>query len=300
MRLVAAVDIHDKADEVIAIASPWAKRFHGTLDLLFASEWSTEGLPPPALRSDELDALWASWEERASEERRALVARLEALPEDIRGYARVLSGRPADVIPDAVRPYDLLVVATHARKGVSRVLLGSVVHRLVRQLQTPALVAGLVDRIPDPSGRLLVLAPVDERGEGALPWISAHLGAERVEIVHVTASLGPRGLLASVTSPQTTSLQPVLDGISLKTQIHRQAEQHGFPAAPVRLQARETQNPGDTIAKIAGEIGADLIVMPTHGRSGLQRWFVGSVAERVMERAPCAVLVVPVAEGAQG
>ncbi|RQV01926.1 universal stress protein [Burkholderia cenocepacia] len=47
------------------------------------------------------------------------------------------------------------------------------------------------------------------------------------------------------------------------------------------------------IVGLAGEIGADLIVMGTHGRRGVQRMFLGSVAERVLRVAKCPVLMIP-------
>lgn len=50
--------------------------------------------------------------------------------------------------------------------------------------------------------------------------------------------------------------------------------------------------PFEEIVKTAAEQGADLIVMGTHGRSGLNRLLLGSVAERVIRLAPCPVLTV--------
>lgn len=47
------------------------------------------------------------------------------------------------------------------------------------------------------------------------------------------------------------------------------------------------------IVGLAGEIGADLIVLGTHGRRGVQRLFLGSVAERVLRQAACPVLMIP-------
>jgi nucleotide-binding universal stress UspA family protein len=47
------------------------------------------------------------------------------------------------------------------------------------------------------------------------------------------------------------------------------------------------------IAKRGREIGADLIVVGTHGRTGLAHAMLGSVAERVVRRASCPVLTVP-------
>jgi universal stress protein A len=52
-------------------------------------------------------------------------------------------------------------------------------------------------------------------------------------------------------------------------------------------------NPIDAILTVASHDGADLIVMGTHGRSGLPRLLVGSVAEGVLRKAPCPVVVIP-------
>jgi len=49
-------------------------------------------------------------------------------------------------------------------------------------------------------------------------------------------------------------------------------------------------DPVTEILRVAGEIHADLIVMGTHGRTGLERLLLGSVAELVMRKAPCPVL----------
>jgi nucleotide-binding universal stress UspA family protein len=51
-------------------------------------------------------------------------------------------------------------------------------------------------------------------------------------------------------------------------------------------------DPGIEIAEYAGEVKADLIVMPSHGRRGLKRLLIGSVAERVVRLAHCPVLVL--------
>jgi nucleotide-binding universal stress UspA family protein len=50
--------------------------------------------------------------------------------------------------------------------------------------------------------------------------------------------------------------------------------------------------PGEEIVRVAKEHHCDLIVMGTHGRTGLSRLLMGSVAERVMRRAPCPVLTL--------
>ena len=53
----------------------------------------------------------------------------------------------------------------------------------------------------------------------------------------------------------------------------------------------------DVINQTAKELGVDLIVMGTHGRRGISRALLGSVAETVVRTAPCAVLTVRLHEG---
>ena len=54
----------------------------------------------------------------------------------------------------------------------------------------------------------------------------------------------------------------------------------------------EYGDPAAGIIRIAAEEGCDLIVMGTHGRTGVRRWLMGSVAEKVMRGASCPVLTV--------
>jgi nucleotide-binding universal stress UspA family protein len=65
--------------------------------------------------------------------------------------------------------------------------------------------------------------------------------------------------------------------------------------------AGEARNgaPPDEILNVAGRFHADAIVMGTHGRTGLRRLFLGSVAESVLRRSPCPVIVVRERETAE-
>jgi nucleotide-binding universal stress UspA family protein len=67
-----------------------------------------------------------------------------------------------------------------------------------------------------------------------------------------------------------------------------------------RIPVRHVFAEGDPAAEIvrhAVDTGIDLIVMGTHGRTGLERLLMGSVAEKVMREAPCSVLVVKLPKG---
>jgi nucleotide-binding universal stress UspA family protein len=56
-------------------------------------------------------------------------------------------------------------------------------------------------------------------------------------------------------------------------------------------------DPAAEIARYAADAGTDVIVIGTHGRTGVDRLLMGSVAERVMREAPCSVLVVKLPKG---
>lgn len=70
----------------------------------------------------------------------------------------------------------------------------------------------------------------------------------------------------------------------------------GLPSlrGSVELHVVEGAGVAEMIGEVAESLGADLIVMGTHGRTGLAHVFLGSVAERTLSRAPCPVLTVQV------
>jgi nucleotide-binding universal stress UspA family protein len=74
-----------------------------------------------------------------------------------------------------------------------------------------------------------------------------------------------------------------------ETQLRRLVKEVGPPVARLFLHVRSGA-PDVEIAQLAGNIEADLLVVGTHGRTGLERFILGSVAESLVRRAPCPVL----------
>jgi nucleotide-binding universal stress UspA family protein len=66
---------------------------------------------------------------------------------------------------------------------------------------------------------------------------------------------------------------------------------HTEPAVPIEYLVKEGE-PAEVILATARQVESDLIVMGAHGRSGVGRLLLGSVAEKVLRRAPCPVLTV--------
>ena len=88
----------------------------------------------------------------------------------------------------------------------------------------------------------------------------------------------------------------------LRTDAERQLEER-LPA-PLRARLKGTTEiavgpTSGTIVAVADDCGADLIVIGSHGRTGLAHMLLGSVAETVVRKAPCPVLTVPMRPEAQ-
>ena len=81
--------------------------------------------------------------------------------------------------------------------------------------------------------------------------------------------------------------------IQAERYLERVAKQVGKGRKKIAVETRVLiGDPADVIVSYAERIGADLIVMASHGRSGIGRWAMGSVADRVLRGAHCPVLIV--------
>lgn len=108
----------------------------------------------------------------------------------------------------------------------------------------------------------------------------------------------PERVTALHVAPPLTAFEPafayqVIDDVERQKNLEQAfAKRHGAPQyRGVRFEVR-FGDPGHEIADFAKEAGAGLIVMPSHGRTGLAHLLIGSVAERVVRLAPCPVLVL--------
>jgi universal stress protein A len=133
----------------------------------------------------------------------------------------------------------------------------------------------------------IVLHPTDfsDRSENAfrLACALARDYDARLVILHV-ADLPVLAYGEGVVPPD-----PEIYQASLRDQL----EGLHIPIPGLRVERRfEEGDPPAEILRVADEIGADLIVLGTHGRTGLGRLLMGSVAERVMRKATCPVLTV--------
>ncbi len=140
-----------------------------------------------------------------------------------------------------------------------------------------------------------ILVPLDGSAfaEAALPYAQSLAGKYQAEITLLRVIVPPRwpGVLEA-------ELPELIERLS-KTAAqdatsYLQYRQESLQAQGLRVTARaQSGEPApDLILEIAKELNCDLIVMSTHGRSGLQRWMFGSVAERVLRHAEIPVMLI--------
>ncbi|WP_327051628.1 universal stress protein [Halomicrococcus gelatinilyticus] len=227
-------------------------------------------------------------ERLAEEQARDAVSTLEELVEqesDLSCQTVVEYGSPHEAVLSyaSENDTDLIVLGTHGRRGLGRVLLGSVTQRVVRLSNEPVVAvppqaigreSGGYDRILVPTdGSPAATAAVDHglaiaersgasvrvlnviEGETRLPPLGDSLRDDAVEVVDAVAERASEREVAL-----TTHVQP--------------------------------GNPHAVINDFVSAYGIDLVTMGTHGRSGLRRHLLGSVAGRVLRTSDAPVLTV--------
>ncbi len=202
---------------------------------------------------------------------------------------RVREGLPVDEILAVANESgaDLIVMGTHGRRGLSRLLAGSVAEAVIRQAACPVLALRQSERPGGRSAEPVILHPTDfsERSASAL-WVARALARDwgaRLVLLHVTpavavyegAMVGDEALAAC--REDLDAMRLGLEGTELK-----------YPVETQLLQG----DAAEEIDRVATDLGAHLIVMGTHGRTGLGRVLMGSVAESVIRRSPCPVLTL--------
>lgn len=233
-----------------------------------------------------------------------LVLRFEE--KGIKVNGRVAEGWPADVILETARTEGVTLIAmtTHGRSGFLRWALGSVAEKVARASDVPLLLVRSFRRSPQgdlepmaseelPFRRILV--PVD--GSATSSSVIgpaekfAQLYGSDVLVLHVLPAYVPPGAILPgmeaafpLTRPEPVASDE--DPITKKA-----ADRFGHAGLKADRLTVEGE-PASEILDLAANRGADLIALATHGRSGLSRWALGSVAERVLRSSELPLLLV--------
>jgi nucleotide-binding universal stress UspA family protein len=195
-----------------------------------------------------------------------------------------------------LRHADLVVMATHDRSGPQRWIHGSVAEVVVSHASVPVLVVRAADGLGG-AARLarsdqVLVVPLDgsKLAEAAVPVatdLATQLGA-RVVLLGVVPRPGDRA--AAQGSVITSDEYERLTGEAERYLVAvAKSERRGELQLVTCV---KTGHAAEEIARLATELAATCIVMSTHGRTGIARAMLGSVAGETTHRSPCAVMLV--------
>ena len=271
--IVAATDFSPGARAAATTAADLTAR-GGRLTLVHAVQ-----LPPfniqLLLKAQGVTDPRAAWLEEAKIELGRHAARVRRPGMTVETRAGV--GEPWKVIVGAARDRgaDLVVIGRSGHSKVDRLLLGSTAERVVRRSPVPVLV---VSRAMAGIGRVLLPFDLGRGSRIALDYVAARFPkGVALEAIHVV----PRSIAPwwrADAERQTAALQSFLGSTG---------------ATRATLLAEVANDAAEGILRRARRGRFDLIVLATHGRGGVARAFMGSVAEKVVRYAREPVLVVP-------
>ena len=193
------------------------------------------------------------------------------------------------------RDADLIVIPTHARKSVGRLLFGSTTEKVVRLAPCPVLTVHPGDEHSAFQPQRIVMATdFSEAADAALEHacdLATKYGA-KLWLLHLIALWGsevahPVWRFPSIPSTQTEAL-----GAAAKAQLEARARSCGNELDVQTKLARTFDTATDILRIATDDLDADLIVMGTHGHTGIERVALGSVAENVVRYSDVPVLTV--------
>ena len=178
----------------------------------------------------------------------------------------------------------LIGMSTHGRSGLNWLRFGSVAERVVRQAAVPVL---LVRGTPtwDEGGIGRILVPLDrsEASEAVIPVVACLAGPFDlgIQLLHVVERPSLESSRGAGERTRKAEAEAYLAGVAARL---------GARGLRVGMTAR-VGTAAEVIPVVAAETKCGLIAMSTHGRSGLERLFLGSVAERVLRAVTVPVLM---------
>ena len=261
-RILVTTDGSTESEHAFAAMMPVVRSDEPEVTVLYVRERSETSAAPPDRVAKACGALREN----------GINARLE-----------IREGKSADEIVRLGNRMDLVVMATHGRGGLKRILMGSVTEAVVSRLDVPILVTRPGTAVRTWS-RLVVALDGSSRSEAILEDVVPLARKLKASVNLIRSVLPPITMTALGEIPGVQIAEnpmPYLEGV--KTRLSSE----GVEASVVVLKGRA----GAEILRYLREQGASLLCMTTHGRSGLARALLGSIADEVMRQAPCPVLL---------
>lgn len=216
----------------------------------------------------------------------------------------VAVGKPAEEIVAAAERLgvDAIAMATRRESALARGILGSVTDRVVHTMKTPLLVVHPEDVSAfsghsGAPGTLIVPLDGSELSEKAVPAALELAGAVGAKILFIrstsTPYFGGAGTEMDYVATNYGMAEVRQDALAYLEGFAKTARDSGLEVDSRAVMG----NAAGAIIDAAEENAGSLIVMSTHGRSGFKRFFLGSVADKVIRSAGTPVLVLPPGDG---
>lgn len=289
-RILAATDFSPASEGAVRWADFLATRFGAELVLFHALSLDPALLVGPTGVAVDLAARLVEDARRAAEES---MRELQGKFPSARAVVEEAPAREGIVRAAQTHGADLVCVGTHGRTGLPRLLYGSVAQHVVVHSPVPVLTVRQDDR---PVRVRCVLAPTDfsPAADAALPWadLLARAFDARLVLLHVVEVT-----YESLLEVPWSGVEPVGEAIARQLEERARAElaARAEKLPPCETLVRTGLGAGlsrQRIVEAAADVGADVIVMGTHGRTGVDRILFGSVAEHVVRTSPVPVLTV--------
>jgi nucleotide-binding universal stress UspA family protein len=207
---------------------------------------------------------------------------------------QVVVGRPARSIINFAqeKEIDLIVISSHGRSGVNRWIYGSVADKVLHNAPCAKVIIH-PQVIIEPFSIKRILVPLDGSpiAEQALDPALALAEALRARLIVLRVAPKPQIPVQPV--PGWPGLDVVMEAAEEEANAYLQGLQAAMGDSPVAISSHTaTGLAAESIIEIADSQKVDLIVICSHGRSGIERWVFGSVAEKVLRAANSVTLVI--------
>jgi nucleotide-binding universal stress UspA family protein len=209
----------------------------------------------------------------------------------------ILRGDPAEAIVDYAKSVgaEAIAMGTHGRTGIERLFMGSVAEGVLRSSSVPVLTTHGDGKVPiaAATAAIKILVPIDGSECASRALDTAIALAEPLHAELVICDVVDIARAAAMTAGEAELVGAYLD--VLESEAKRVTDEGVHRASTrVRASSRVPQGiPVEVIEQLAKETGASLIVIGTHGRTGMGRFIIGSVAEGVVRGSEVPVVVVP-------
>ena len=294
-------DFSEASGQAFATAAALARRFDASLYLIHAVQgagihtpWRTETVSRKDLE-DRQQELQAKLEDFAEDE-----PAFEGL--DVKAKA-LLGSETAEAVQrfQEAAEIDLIVVSSHGHTGIQHFLLGSFAGKILQLSSCPVLICRAAERAAETFNPKRILAPHDFSRPSTFALQVAHSWAQRFDAATRLLFVAEETVEAYKYPTGTTdSVAEFFEWVRAEgTDALQQLIQRDWKDLAAEAVAR-IGHPAVEILSEANDFRADLIVMASRGLSLFERLHVGSVAERVVERASCPVLVVKRKENGGG